>query len=177
VDGLDRFAIEITPALPDLEAAARDLTPVLEESIPVLERSTPLVRDARLIAARLGEARDGLVEMFELLPRTLNLFDEALEVITDISPLGATNATQLVAGGFTSLDASFKAYQTATQNPNSPGHHLRIGTEFDFESIAEDLADLPFARRASASETVPCSRVEQVSKDAALAMEYVGACE
>jgi phospholipid/cholesterol/gamma-HCH transport system substrate-binding protein len=177
VDALDRLAVEILPALPDLELAARELTPVLEKSIPVLERATPLVEDARLIASRLGKAREGLVQMFDLLPRTLGLFDEALEVITDISPLGASNATQLVAGGFTSLDASFRAYQTQTQNPIAPGHQLRIGTEFDFESIIEDLQNLPFRRSASGGGPPSCEAVGDVSKEAAQSMEYAGMCE
>lgn len=175
IDGLDRLAAEITPALGDLELAARDLAPVLADSIPVLERATPLIRDARLIAVRLGEARAGLVEMFDLLPDTLALFDEALEIVTAESALGATNATQLVAGGFTSLDASFRAYQTAVQNPNAPGHTLRIGTEFDFGSILEDLG-LPAQRAAASEEAIDCERVRELSGEAAKALRAAGEC-
>jgi phospholipid/cholesterol/gamma-HCH transport system substrate-binding protein len=169
IDRLDRLAVAINPALPDLAVAARELAPVLERAIPVLQRATPLIRNARLIAKRLGKARPGLVKMFKLLPGPLQLFDPALEVINSETVHGASTVSQLVGGGFGSLDASFRAYQTAQQAPNAPGHALRIGTEFDFSGIAQGLEGAPQA-------VVPCALVAQVSQEAADALQATGFC-
>jgi hypothetical protein len=166
IDRLDRLAVAITPGLPDLALAARELTPVLKRAIPVLQRATPLIRNARLIAKRLGKARSGLVKMFELLPEPLTLFEPALEVINSETVHGAPAVTQLVAGGFTSFDGSFRAYQTAQQNPNAPGHALRIGTEFDFAGIAEGLGETD----------ISCSEVALISQEAADALQAAGLC-
>lgn len=181
IDRLDRLAVALTPALPDLALAARDLTPVLEKAIPVLERATPLIENARLIAKRLGNAREGLVRMFNLLPETLDLFDEALRVVTSETVLGAPAVSQLVGGGFTSLDAAFRAYQTSTQNPSAPGHTLRIGTEFQegfFAGLAGlgDLGlDSPLPRTGS-DDAPPCDVVGEISGEAAGILHANGAC-
>jgi virulence factor Mce-like protein len=169
IDRLDRLAIAINPALPDLALAARALTPVLERSIPVLRRATPLIRDARLIARRLGKARSGLVKMLNLLPAPLTLFEPALEVINSETVHGATAVSQLVAGGFTGFDASFRAFQTQQQNPQAPGHALRVGTEFDFAGISEGLQGSPQGQ-------VECDLVEVVSPEARDVLEAAGFC-
>jgi hypothetical protein len=169
IDRLDRLAVAITPGLPDLALAARDLTPVLKRAIPVLQSATPLVRDARLIARRLGKARSGLVKMFKLLPQPLTLFEPALEVINSETVHGASAVSQMVAGGFTGFDASFRAFQTQQQNPQAPGHALRVGTEFDFAGIAEGLQGSPQA-------VVPCAVVAQVSQEAADVLQAAGFC-
>ena len=122
---------------------------MLKRAIPVLQRATPLIRDARLIARRLGKARPGLVKMLNLLPEPLTLFEPALEVINSESVHGAPAVSQLVAGGFTGFDASFRAFQTQQQNPQAPGHALRVGTEFDFAGIAEGLQGSPRARSSA----------------------------
>ena len=129
VDRLDRLAVAVTPALPDLTLAARDAVPVLEDAIPVLIRATPMIEDARQLATRLGKANEGLVEMFDLLPPTLSKFDEALEVITMITAHGAPAYRQLLAA-FVGFDGIFSGYQTQDQNPAAPGHALRISTYF-----------------------------------------------
>jgi phospholipid/cholesterol/gamma-HCH transport system substrate-binding protein len=169
IDRLDRLAIAIIPALPDLALAARDLTPVLKRAIPVLQRARPLIRDARLIAKRLGKARSGLVKMFNLLPEPLELFEPALEVINQETVHGAAAVSQLVAGGFTGFDASFRAFQTAQQNPQAPGHALRVGTEFDFAGIGEGLGNSPQGQ-------VECDLVEPISPEARDVLEAAGFC-
>jgi virulence factor Mce-like protein len=89
IDRLDRLAVAITPALPELALASREAVPVLKNAIPVLLRATPVIEDARQLATRLGKAKGGLTEMFDLLPPTLSKFDKALEVITQTSAHGA----------------------------------------------------------------------------------------
>ncbi len=177
VDRLDRLAVAITPALPDLALAAREAVPIIERALPVLVRATPLIRDTRLLATRLGEAKDGLLEMFGLLPEPLTRFDEAFEVINMDTRWGAPAYLQLL-GAFTGFDGIFSGYQTEAQNPNSPGHALRISTYFSPDAF-EGVID-PFPRDASgAAQMAPisCADVEEISRDAARELRAGGSCE
>lgn len=176
VDRLDRLGVAIQPALPDLAAAAREAVPVLERAIPVLGRATPLIRDTRKLATRLGKARGGLVEMFNLLPPSLTKFDRALDVINQTTVHGAPAFRQLVAA-FVGFDGIFSGYQTQAQNPNAPGHALRAGTY-----VTPDAFDGVFnpAPRASSGlaglPEVACADVREVSASAARKLETEGVC-
>jgi phospholipid/cholesterol/gamma-HCH transport system substrate-binding protein len=177
IDRLDRLAVAITPALPDLEAAARDAVPTLKRSIPVLIRATPLIRDTRELARRLGDAAPGLLEMLNLLPEPLEQFDAAFEVINSTTMWGAPAYLQLLAA-FTGFDGIFSGYQTPSQNPNAPGHGLRISNYFTPDSF--DAIGLPFPRDASGAAqplVIECSLVEPVSREAAEVLREGGACE
>lgn len=177
VDRLDRLAVAVTPALPDLALASRDAVPVLERAIPVLFRATPVIRDARQLATRLGKAKGGLIEMFNLLPPSLKQFIRALEVINQTTVHGAPAYRQLVAA-FVGFDGIFSGYQTEAQNPGAPGHALRIGT-----LVGDDAFDGvfdPFPRGTSgepAEKVVSCADVRKVSARAARELEANGACE
>ena len=177
VDRLDRLAVAITPALPDLALAARDSVPVIERALPVLVRAAPLIRDTRQLATRLGKAKKGLLKMFKLLPEPLARFDDAFEVINSTTVHGAPAYLQLLAA-FVGFDGIFSGYQTQAQNPASPGHALRISTfispdAFDgiFDSFSRDAAG------AAASEPISCADVEKVSRSAARELRAGGSCE
>jgi len=178
IRNLDSLAVEITPALPELTAALRDTTPVLAHAIPVLRAATPLIEDTRLIAKRLGEAKGGLVTMFNLIDVPLTQFADLLAVLNAPSALGAPNNRQLIAGAFVGGDGVFSGYQTPSQNPDAPGHHLRIGTYFN-PAVVAGLGDLlgglplPLAAQQSAS----CADVKQVSPSAARQVKAYGGCE
>ena len=116
VDRLDRLAVAVTPALPDLAAASRDAVPVLENAIPVLVRATPIIEDTRQLATRLGKAKGGLIEMFDLLPPTLKKFDKALDVITMDTVHGAPAYRQLLAA-FVGFDGIFSGLPDAVAEP------------------------------------------------------------
>jgi virulence factor Mce-like protein len=180
VDRLDRLAVAITPALPDLALAARDAVPVLENAIPVLIRATPVIEDARQLATRLGKAKGGLVEMFDLLPPTLSKFDEALEVITQISAHGAPAYQQLLAA-FVGFDGIFSGYQTKAQNSQAPGHALRISTYFTEDAFEGTLLPPRGASESSAepgaTRNVSCAEVRKVSEQAADALKKGELCE
>ncbi len=161
VDRLDRLAVAITPALPNLALAARDTVPVLERAIPVLRRSTPLIRDTRQLATRLGKAKSGLLQMFELLPAPLKRFGEAFDVINSTTVHGAPAYRQLLAA-FVGFDGIFSGYQTQAQNPMSPGHALRISTYFSPDAF--DGVVLPRDAAGSVQsedQTVDCSDVDE----------------
>ena len=180
VDRLDRLSVEITPALPDLALALAATTPVVERAIPVLRRATPLIRDTRLLATRLAAAKGGLLDYLELLPRPLAKFDRALEIVNAPTVHGAPAYRQLVAGGFTSLDAAFRGYQTEAQNPNAPGHALRVGT-YVGPGAAGGVGGIlgggaPLAD-ASDPRVADCADVRQVSVEAARQLQAAGACE
>ena len=180
IDRLDRLAIAITPALPDLTLAVRDTVPVLENAIPVLVRAAPVIEDARQLATRLGKAKGGLTTMFDLLPPTLSKFDKALEVITSTSAHGAPAYRQLLAA-FVGFDGIFSGYQTQTQNPLAPGHALRISTYFT-EDAFEGVLPLPRGAAESSAESeaaqdVSCAEVRKVSEKAAKAIKTSELCE
>jgi phospholipid/cholesterol/gamma-HCH transport system substrate-binding protein len=179
VDRLDRLAVAVTPALPDLTLAVRDAVPILKDAIPVLVRATPVIEDTRQLATRLGKAKGGLVEMFDLLPPTLSKFDKALEVITSISVHGAPAYRQLLAA-FVGFDGIFSGYQTQAQNPLAPGHALRISTYFTSDAFD---GVIPLPRNASeADETggpqdVSCAEVRKVSEKAARQLKEGDLCQ
>ncbi len=180
IDRLDRLAVAITPALPDLTLAVRDTVPVLENAIPVLVRAAPVIEDARQLATRLGKAKGGLTTMFDLLPPTLSKFDKALEVITSISAHGAPAYRQLLAA-FVGFDGIFSGYQTQAQNPLAPGHALRISTYFT-EDAFEGVVPLPRGASESSAESeaaqdVSCEEVRKVSEKAAKAIKTSELCE
>jgi hypothetical protein len=180
IDRLDRLAVAITPALGDLAAASHKAVPILEDAIPVLLRATPVIEDARQLATRLGKAKGGLTTMFDLLPPTLTRFDEALEVITQISAHGAPAYRQLLAA-FVGFDGIFSGYQTQAQNPLAPGHALRISTYFT-EDAFEGVVPLP---RSAASESeatgavtdVSCLEVRRVDEQAARQLREAAMCQ
>lgn len=176
VDRLDRLAVAVTPALPDLAAASREAVPVLEDAIPVLIRATPIIEDTRQLANRLGKAKGGLIEMFDLLPPTLSKFDKALEVITSITVHGAPAYRQLLAA-FVGFDGIFSGYQTQAQNPLGPGHALRISTYF-----TEDSLELPVGAEGSPAFTggapdVSCGDIREISEKAARHIKESGLCQ
>ena len=179
VDRLDRLAVAVTPALPELALAARDAVPVLDDAIPVLYRATPIIRDARQLATRLGRAKGGLEEMFDLLPPTLTRFDKALDVITSTTVHGAPAYRQLLAA-FVGFDGIFSGYQTPSQNPLGPGHALRISTYFTDDAF-EGVGGLPrgapgqSAARSGLPE-VSCADVRRVSEKAAREVKKNGLC-
>ncbi len=181
VDRLDRLAIAVTPALPELALAARDAVPVLEDAIPVLYRATPIIRDARQLATRLGKAKSGLRVMFDLLPPTLTKFDKALDVINSTTIHGAPAYRQLLAA-FVGFDGIFAGYQTPSQAPAAPGHALRISTYFTDDSF-DGVTPLPRASSATAVESasgvpaVSCADVRNVSQRAAREIRKNGLCE
>jgi virulence factor Mce-like protein len=175
VDRLDRLAVATTPALPDLAAAARDSVPVLRRAMPVLVRATPLIRDTRRLATRLGKAKGGLLEMFELLPAPLQRFEKAFRVINSTTRHGAPAYLQLL-GAFVGFDGIFAGYQTQAQNPAGPGHVLRIHTYFTPDAFE---GTFPFPRDAAGAAPHPqvdCADVRKVSKSAARELSRSGAC-
>ena len=182
VDRLDRLAVAVTPALPDLAAASREAVPVLEDAIPVLIRATPIIEDARQLATRLGKAKGGLIEMFNLLPPTLKKFDKALDVITMDTVHGAPAYRQLLAA-FVGFDGIFSGYQTPSQNPLGPGHALRISTYFTDDAF--DGAVLPPLPRSAENSPasnggapdIVCDDVREVSAKAARQIKEGGLCE
>lgn len=182
IDRLERLAVAITPALPELTLATRDAVPVLRRSIPVLLRATPIIEDARQLADRLGRAKGGLVEMFNLLPPTLRKFDRALDVINMTTAHGAPAYRQLLAA-FVGFDGIFSGYQTPSQNPGAPGHALRIATYFTPDSFADlGFPVSPRTTPAASSftggiENVSCEEVREVSAKAADVVEREGLCE
>ncbi|MDQ3730226.1 MAG: MlaD family protein [Actinomycetota bacterium] len=177
VDRLDRLAEAITPALPDLALAARDAVPIVERAIPVLVRATPLIRDTRQLAARLGKARGGLLQMFALLPEPLKKFDEAFEVINSTTVHGAPAYLQLLAA-FVGLDGVFSGYQTQAQNPAAPGHALRVSTYFSPDAFEGDFDPLPRdATGAAQTSSIACADVQKVSRSAARELRANGECE
>ena len=176
IDRLDRLAVAITPALPDLAAAAREFVPVLERAMPVLVRATPLIRDTRQLANRLAKARGGLLQMFELLPEPLERFDQAFKIINKETKLGAPAYLQLLAA-FVGFDGIFSGYQNQTQNPLAPGHVLRISTYFSPDAFE---GGIPLPRNAAGSaqpSEIECADVRQISAPAARDLKAAGACE
>ena len=177
VDRLDRLAVAITPALPDLALAAREAVPVIERALPVLVRSAPLVRDTRKLATRLGKAKGGLVEMFRLLPEPLSRFDEAFEVINSTTAHGAPAYLQLLAA-FVGFDGVFSGYQTQAQNPASPGHALRISTFVSPDAFEGTFGSSPRdASGAAEHRSISCADVRAVSRSAARVLRANGSCE
>ncbi|MEJ7875159.1 MAG: MlaD family protein [Solirubrobacterales bacterium] len=178
VERLDEFATAVQPALPELALATREAVPVLGRAIPVLRDATPLIADTRLLADRLGEAEGGLLEMFNLLPKPLRRFDETLASINSETIHGAPAYRQLVAGGFTGFDGVFSGYQTRTQNPNAPGHALRIGALFTEDAFEGFPFGAPRDAEASPSEPQPvlCSDVRKVSPKAAAELKRAEGC-
>lgn len=176
IDRLDRLAVEITPALPELALAAREMVPIVRRAIPVLLRATPLIRDTRQLATRVGKAKGGLLEMFNLLPKPLRTFDRALASINAETVHGAPAYRQLVAGAFTGLDGVFSGYQTRAQNPSAPGHALRIGTYFSRDAF-EGFPLAGATRSATSGRSVGCDDVRRVSPEAARALREAGECE
>jgi len=179
----ERLARGLTPALPDLTAGLREGTPVVRRTIPVARQATPLVRDARLIASRLGRARPELVEMFQLTEPSLKKFNSLFEQFNAPTSLGApTGVAQLVGGAFSGLDAVFRPYQTSAQSPTSPGHAGRLGTYVDpagltglVESLGLGSAAARSARRG-VTEQPSCADVRGVDADAAKALRLTGGC-
>ena len=182
IDRLDRLAVAVTPALPDITLASREALPILEDAIPVLIRATPIIQDARQLATRLGKAKGGLVEMFELLVEPLKIFDEALDIIVSITEHGAPAYRQLIAA-FVGFDGIFSGYQTPSQAPGSPGHALRISTYFTDDAF-DGVFLPPLPRGASESSdstsglpTVLCADVRKVSEKAVRQVKASGLCE
>src|SRR5688572_16867681 len=181
IDRLDRLAVAITPALPELALASGEAVPVLENAIPVLLRATPVIEDARQLATRLGKAKGGLTEMFNLLPPTLSKFDKALEVITQISAHGAPAYRQLLAA-FVGFDGIFSGYQTQAQNPLAPGHALRISTYFTEDAFeGAVLPPLPRSAREPGATgglaDVSCLEVRKVDGKAARQLKEAAMCQ
>ena len=177
VSRLDRLATKTSPALPSLALAAREAVPFLERAIPVLGRATPLVTDTRQLATRLAKARGGLLEMFSLLEGPLRQFDKALVSLNAQTVHGAPAYRQLIAGAFTGFDGVFSGYTTKAQNPNQPGHQLRIGTYVTEDAFADLGLGLPRARGTTPGGVVRCEDVGEVSAEAADALEEAGYCE
>lgn len=181
VDRLDRLAVAITPAFPELALASREAVPVLKHAIPVLLRATPVIEDARRLATRLGKAKGGLTTMFDLLPPTLSRFDEALEVITQITAHGAPAYRQLLAA-FVGFDGIFSGYQTQAQNPAAPGHALRISTYFTEDAFEGALLPpLPRSAREPGATgglaDVSCLEVRKVDQKAARQLKEAAMCQ
>ncbi len=178
----ERLAGGLEPALPELTAGFREATPLLRRTIPVARDATPLVRDARLIASRLGRADKELIEMFELTQPSLQKFDSLFEQFNAPTSLGApTGVAQLVGGAFAGLDAVFRPFQTRAQNPMAPGHSGRLGTYVNPDGLGGLVDSLGLGsagtRAARKGLTEPaCKSVKQVSEDAELALRMTGGC-
>jgi phospholipid/cholesterol/gamma-HCH transport system substrate-binding protein len=180
IDSLDRLAVAITPALPELGLAVQELTPVVERTIPVLRRATPLVEDARLVADRLGKARAGLTRMFELLPDSLRKAERALGALNETSMYGTTATEQAVGGAFSGFAAALRGFQTKANSSGRPGHVQRIGVLFGPDSLtgAADFLRAPSDHTSNPATTLlECDDVASVSPKAARAARAAGACE
>ena len=147
VDRLDRLAVAITPALPDLALASREAVPVLEDAIPVLIRAAPIIEDARQLATRLGKAKGGLTD--DVRPPAADAFEVrrgARGHHLDHGPRSARlpPAPRRVRRLRRDL---LRLPDPGPEPAAAPGHALRISTYFTEDAF--DGAVLP--RRASES--------------------------
>ena len=177
-----RLARGLTPAMPELTVALRGATPIVRRTIPVARKATPLIRDTRLITARLAGANDELVEMFKLIEPSLGKFKTLFAVFNAPTTLGApSGVTQLVGGAFSGLNATFRPYQTAAQDPMAPGHTGRIGTYVNPTGLLGLVQSLGLGslglREARQGVTLPpCANIGKVSKQAERVAQLAEQC-
>lgn len=156
--------------------ALRATTPILTRSAPILEDGTPVVRNARLVASRLADADDALVKMLDTLQAPLKTFPATFETLNAPTSLGApSGAFQLVAGAFSALGGAVSGYETPAQNPNAPGHKLRVNVAFDPSALTGLLGVLGGGSPAAATRA-SCDQVLRVSPKALPVVKALGDC-
>ena len=164
IDRVDRLAVAVTPALPDLTVATREVRPLLADSIPVLRRATPLIADLRTLAAQLTEAAPTMASLMGKLEPPARIFaGSVMPAMHETSRLGMPVYEQLFSA-FTAAAGAVRPYQTLAQNPSGAGHLIRLGGYVDRESSG------------FVPSTVRCSTVSRTSIDAARQLRLFGVC-
>lgn len=176
IDRLDRFVVEVNPAIPDLTLALEDATPLLKRSIPVLEKTTPIVRDLRRISGRIAAATPTLTKLVRSIDPVAQIFGQrVLPVLLSPSRNGPATYEQLLAT-FTDANGVFRQYQRPSQNPLGAGHLWNIGTYIDFTSPASGFPRSPASSGAGTPGDPLCETVAKVSEPAAEYMRAKGTC-
>ena len=130
----------LRPSLRALAPALRQGRPVLRRATPVTRRAVPLVRSLRVVLARVAHVAPVLRRVIAALaPGTRIMARSVLPALGARSRLGLPAYLQLMAA-FEGATGAERPFQNRLQNPNGPGHLLRLGAYFDPRSSAGGIA-------------------------------------
>lgn len=174
VDRLDRFAVEVNPALPDLAPALREATPLLKRTIPILEDTTPIVRDLRKISGRIADSSPTIADLIRSVDPVADIFgDSVLPVLLNDSRNGEPTYEQLMAL-FSAANGVFRPYQTPAQGSLGSGHIWNLGVYL--EPLSPRSPTATTTNGAGYGTLVDCVDVERIDIGAAKQLEATGMC-